>query len=133
MNFFLFKSSYNIISLFIILCFFLMITNGNTLYGVLTARVSLMLGEMAYSLYLLHGMVLFICFKFILDFNRASHLSTIEHWGVISLCSIILVLISFLTYSLIEKPAMKKVSYFSDLVRRFLKSNGKIQSKPSEL
>ncbi|GAC1373237.1 MAG: hypothetical protein NVS3B3_07640 [Aquirhabdus sp.] len=92
-----------------------------------------MLGEMAYSLYLLHGIVLFICFKFILGFNRASHLSTVEHWGVILLCSIVLVIFSFMTYRLIEKPAMKKVSYFSDLVRTFFKSKGEIQSKSSEL
>lgn len=133
LSFFLFKSSYNIISLLILLCFFLLITNGSTLFGLLTARVSFILGEMAYSLYLLHGIVLFICFKIILGFNNASQLSTIEHWGVISLCSIVLIVFSFLTYSLIEKPAMKKVSYFSDLVRKNLKSNGKVQSKPSDL
>ncbi|WP_410209114.1 acyltransferase family protein [Aquirhabdus sp.] len=110
------KQNINII-LIILFIFFLAITNGNSLFGILTHKLSIFLGEMSYSLYLLHGIIFFIVFKFLLGFRYASSFPPIMYWGVVSICALILVVCSFVTYTWIEAPAMQRVKYFSNLLR----------------
>lgn len=47
--------------------FFVFIVFGNNLFGVLDHRSSKILGEISYSIYLLHGIVIFTIFFFIID------------------------------------------------------------------
>ncbi|AXI02857.1 acyltransferase family protein [Aquirhabdus parva] len=127
-TFFLFtQQDINILSIALFV-FFVAITNGNTLFGILTHKLSIFLGEMSYSLYLLHGIIFFILFKLLLGFEYASAFSPIEHWGVVSICAFILVVCSFFTYTWIEAPAMQRVKYFSNLLRSriSLKSDKKL-------
>jgi peptidoglycan/LPS O-acetylase OafA/YrhL len=115
--FFLISTAYSKITLLISLIFFLAITNGNTLFGILTSKISMLLGEMGYSLYLLHGLILFITFKFLLGSEFASSFSPLGHWLVLSVCASVLVVCAYTTYRLIEFPAMQKVSYLHNLLR----------------
>jgi len=81
---------------------------GNTLFGLLNWRVSRILGEMGYSVYLLHGMVLFVAFRWIAGDN-ARTLSVAEHWGVVFACAPVLVALCYATFNLVEWPAMSSV------------------------
>ncbi|MGS0753268.1 acyltransferase family protein [Roseateles sp. GG27B] len=54
---------------------FALIAGGNTLFGLLACGVSRLLGEMAYSLYLLHGLLLFTTMRFALGLDFARTLS----------------------------------------------------------
>lgn len=84
---------------------FVMISNGNSLLGVLTATPSLVLGEISYSIYLLHGLVLYIAFTLfelvnVAQLNEASFLL----WAPAT--AAVIVAVCYLSYALIEKPAM---------------------------
>jgi peptidoglycan/LPS O-acetylase OafA/YrhL len=61
---------------------------------------------MAYSIYLLHGMILFVTFRFVIGYDAAAALSPVMHWCIVLSCVPIVILISFLTYRLIERPGM---------------------------
>jgi len=87
---------------------FLVIACGNSLYGILEWRASVTLGEMAYSLYLLHGLVLFVTYRLILA-EWAATFSPLEHWAIVLVLVPVLILGCFTTYRLIEKPAMDAV------------------------
>lgn len=39
--------------------FFILISNGNTIFGILSSKIFIMLGKISYSIYLVHGLVLF--------------------------------------------------------------------------
>jgi len=87
---------------------FITIAAGNDIFGLLSHRLTRYLGMISYSLYLLHGLVLFSCFYFVLGFKRAKALSPLEHWLIIGGCSVLLILLCSLTYVYIERPAQRK-------------------------
>jgi peptidoglycan/LPS O-acetylase OafA/YrhL len=84
--------------------FFTVIASGNTLFGFLKMQSGLWLGEISYSIYLIHAIVLWVVME-----NALPHLSAFQlttKWFVISAVGItpILVLISSASYLLIERP-----------------------------
>jgi peptidoglycan/LPS O-acetylase OafA/YrhL len=84
--------------------FFIVIASGNTFFGILSHNFSRRLGQITYSIYLIHGIVLFLVFNYLVGYERASKLTEIEHWGLISLCIFPIILISQLTFKYIELP-----------------------------
>ena len=88
---------------------FAIIACGNSLCGVLGASVSRLLGEMAYSLYLLHGLLLYLSFGILGALMPIDRWSPLQHWLCISMLTPLLVGLSFLSFRYIEKPALQKV------------------------
>ena len=104
-----FKTTTNY-ALCLVIVAFSIIASGNTLFGLFSSRISRMLGEMSYSIYLFQGFILFIAFKFIVGFDRAKSMTPLQHWLVISLCACVLIPVSFLLTRFIEAPPMRTVS-----------------------
>jgi peptidoglycan/LPS O-acetylase OafA/YrhL len=94
---------------FVSLCLvFIMIACGNELFGLLTHRLTRYLGMVSYSLYLLHGPVLFVAFRFVIGLDKAKNLSPEGHWLVVGSCAVLLMGLCSLTYFYIEKAAQRK-------------------------
>lgn len=85
---------------------FAIIAGGNTLFGLLQLPVSRMLGEISYSIYLLHGMLLYVTFELVLGRVWVSSLSPLQFWGVLLALVPLLVLLCYLTFRLVEMPPM---------------------------
>ena len=62
------------------------------------------LGQITYSIYLTHGIVLFVVFRYLIGFKLVAKLTEIEYWGVIALCIFPIIFISQLTFKHIERP-----------------------------
>lgn len=118
---FAYSSPYSLIPLILLSIAFLIIASGNSVGGIFTYDVSRMLGEMAYSIYLLHGIFLFVTFQFILGFSFAKSLSVIEYWGVIFLIIPVLISSSYVTFYFIEQVGMKQTSRITNIL--FNKNN----------
>ncbi|MDB5851613.1 MAG: Acyltransferase 3, partial [Rhodoferax sp.] len=101
---FKFPDAYKPIPILLIGLIFLLITAGNSLFGILTSRLSRIFGEMAYSIYLIHGLLLFIAFG-VMDIPSA-HQDVLTHWQVVWCISPFLIGVSYLTHAWIEKPPM---------------------------
>lgn len=87
---------------------FVLIACGNDLFGILTNKLSRLLGEMSYSVYLLHGMVLFVTFNFIIGISAAKNLTAGQFWlTIFSLCPVLIV-VCHTTYRTIEHPFILK-------------------------
>lgn len=116
----LFPTAYTAPAMLLLAGSFLIIACGNSLYGILEWPASIALGEMAYSLYLLHSLVLFVTYRLLLV-ESAATCSPLEHW-VIVLCQVpVLILICFATFRLVEKPGMDAVPrWHAWLVARLL-------------
>jgi peptidoglycan/LPS O-acetylase OafA/YrhL len=95
---------YEIPSLICISLAFAIIACGNSLFGILTHNTSRLLGQISYSIYLLHGMLLFLTFRFVIGFPAASNFSPVLHWSIIASCGILLVIVSSFTYRYVELP-----------------------------
>jgi peptidoglycan/LPS O-acetylase OafA/YrhL len=101
-----FKRAFALGPLLLLTIFFTIVASGNLLFGSLKSRSIRWLGEISYSTYLLHGFVLWIVVQ---QIPPLLHLDAREAWiylPLMALCSCLLIVISSLTYLLIEKPGI---------------------------
>src|SRR5579863_9405797 len=89
---------------------FIGIACGNTLFGILSRKISRQLGQVSYSIFMLHGIFLFVTFNFVIGIPQARVLSPVLHWGIIALIAVVLVISSVLSYTYIELPFMNAAS-----------------------
>ena len=87
----------------IIGAFFMLVALGNDLFGLLKLKGSLLLGEISYSIYLLHGIVLYVVFT-VFPVIDVSGMTYGQFSWLLPVVAVIAVLVSAATYLLIEKP-----------------------------
>lgn len=124
----LFRSFDEPISFFLVTLGFIGIACGNSVFGILTHPLSRTLGQISYSIYLLHGIVLFVTFNWLLGFQGAGQLSPLGHWGVIAACAVGVVTICSLTYRFIERPGMDAVPAATRKLKRQVLSPGVLKN-----
>jgi peptidoglycan/LPS O-acetylase OafA/YrhL len=86
---------------------FVLIAAGNDVFGMLSRASSRVLGELAYSIYLLHGIVLFLAFQLLLGTKAGRALSPEAHWLLVLAMTVVLILICHATFRWIETPGMR--------------------------
>ena len=101
--FLLFKP-FTLIGLALLTVFFVTISSGNTFFGLLETPFSLWLGEISYSIYLWHGIILWFAMLNVLPRFKAFHLTTAWFVAGAFCLTPIVVLLSCATHLLIEKP-----------------------------
>ena len=92
---------------FLITVIFVLVASGNTMFGILKNSTLKLLGEISYSTYLLHGILLFSLFYLGIGFEKAKTFTPIEFSAIIFLLTPVVVLASFVGYRYIEKPFME--------------------------
>ena len=91
-----------------IIIVFTYIALGNSLFGLLKNSTLKLLGEISYSTYLLHGIILFSVLYLGIGIEKAKQFSPMEYCIIIFIIAPIVVIISFGGYKLIEKPFMDR-------------------------
>jgi peptidoglycan/LPS O-acetylase OafA/YrhL len=103
---------------------FMLIACGNSLFGLLLHPASRLLGEMAYSIYLLHGLLLFTLFHFVLGADRpGAALPPAAHWAWVLALAPCVVLVSHASFRCIEAPAMRATAAVTRALRRRLQKS----------
>lgn len=101
-----FNSGKKIIPVIVSTFLLLLIAHGNSFFGILTTTFSRKFGQITYSFYLIHGLVLFVLFRFVIGYKIVAQLSELNYWGCIALSLIPIIFISQLTFKYIELPFM---------------------------
>jgi peptidoglycan/LPS O-acetylase OafA/YrhL len=104
----LFPSAYAFAPFVLLAVFFCIVAAGNDLLGLLTRPAARKLGEMAYSIYMLHGLILYATFNLIVGATRSRALSPLGHWAIVIAVIPALLLICHTTFRFIEYPPMRK-------------------------
>lgn len=86
---------------------FAFVSAGNTMFGLLSSPTSRLLGEVTCSMYLIHGLVLTLVFRFTVGMEQAAQWSVFHHWLVIVGLSAPLVLLSYAGFRLVELPGQR--------------------------
>lgn len=120
-----YPSAFEAVPLLLLSVAFVLIACGNNMYGVLVSPISRTLGEMAYSIYLLHGITLFIFFNFILGITASRELTPLAHWLLVAGITPVLLSLCFLTFRYIESPAMRSTT----TITAWLRSRATLRSK----
>jgi peptidoglycan/LPS O-acetylase OafA/YrhL len=102
--FVLFKDVYGIKAGALMMLFFFPIASGNPSFNFLKKPAFLLLGEISYSIYLLHGFLLYIMFWGCFPRFMTHSLSPFALWAAMAATAVLLVLVAYLTFSLIESP-----------------------------
>lgn len=95
---------------------FIAIACGNTLFGMLTNYISLILGQISYGIYLIHPVLLFIVYYMSPQIRQVASHSQLSFWIVTSSVGIVLMLICSLAYRFIEKPCIAVGSKISNRI-----------------
>lgn len=101
-----------------------LIASGCDLFGLLRLRVSQQLGDLAYSIYLLHGLLLFISLTFVLGRAQAGAYTPQAHWLWLSALAPTVVTIAWLAFHTVERPAMRATDAWAARVRRLFTRMG---------
>jgi peptidoglycan/LPS O-acetylase OafA/YrhL len=95
------------VPLICVIIVFIAIACGNTLFGILTSGISRKFGQISYSIFVLHGLLLFITFQFLIGPAKAIKISALEYWCIIAVIGVVVVCLSVLSYTYIELPMIK--------------------------
>lgn len=99
---------------------FALIANGATLWGLLSSRMARTLGEVTYSIYLLHGPLLFLVLRFVLGFDEVVQLKPLAYWGVMGVLTPVLLVLATLSHQWLEMPCMRQTATWTDRLRKQL-------------
>ena len=100
-----FPNSFAFIPFIVLAVFFAPAVAGNSYFGLLSTRASMVLGEASYGIYLLHGIVLYIA---LVDAEPLmSAYGPVLFWAGLPLLVVIVVLAAIAAHELIEKPAIR--------------------------
>lgn len=108
-----FPTAYQILPIALLTVAFSMIVAGNTLFGILEWAPSRYIGQLTYSIYLLHGILLFWIFRFVIGFSKAASYSLFEHWFLMWSCIPMVLLVCAATFKWIEMPGMQSGPHLS--------------------
>lgn len=108
------------VQLILLTVFFTLIASGTNLFGILSNSTSRLLGEFAYGIYLIHGLMLFIVFNKKTGLSSADLLTPMQHWLITIALTPAIILISFLSYKFIELPAMQQSEKLTKSIRSIL-------------
>lgn len=114
------QTSYVVGSVFLISIAFHVFASGNSLKGILNTRTFQVFGLCTYSLYLFHGLLLYVAFLTLSEFYPAFFSNDLIYWVVVMLLTPVLIGVSLFLYLTIEHPPMQRVLQVSAAIERFL-------------
>lgn len=112
-----FDSAYALWPLACLTLVFSLIANGAGCWGFLTTVLARAFGEITYSIYLLHGPLLFVFFKFGIGLNNAAQLPPATYWLTVATLVPVLLLVSVFSFRWIEQPCMRNVPIWTKWLR----------------
>lgn len=113
-----YSDTYRKIPLILLSISFICIACGNDMFGILKNRISIILGQISYSIYLIHPILLFITFHFIIKIDDAKILTPIQYSVIILVLVPILIIISFFSYKFLEAPGMNSKKKIVDWIKK---------------
>lgn len=106
-NVYTFSDPDHAIALAIDVLIFLLICSGNTIFGFLTTKTAMVLGQLSYSIYLIHGVILYGLFTYVFDKKWLVSLEFNEYLLLGIGIAPLVIMSSFITHKYIELPFMR--------------------------
>ncbi|MEZ0148588.1 MAG: acyltransferase family protein [Candidatus Reddybacter sp.] len=127
-----YSNTFDIWHVFAMSAFFFLVSQGNDLFGLFRQRPSVLLGEVSYSIYLLHGLILYLLFS---QFS----IVLLDQWSLntymllMPFVSVLVVVVSVIAYLSIEKPGMNVGRHYPFSKRLELLMSGRVGKNKQKL
>ena len=118
-----FDTAYSPTPLLLLALAFGLMANGAGLWGLLNTKLSRTLGEMTYSIYLLHGPLLFLAFRFVLNFDWVRQLDPVAYWAVVGALTPWLLTVAVISHRHLELPWMNKATKWTVQLRKLTRKD----------
>lgn len=118
-----FSSGYEFFSILLIGIFFALISSGTSIFGILTNPLSRLFGEFSYGMYLLHGIIIFVVFDFVITPDVLREFNGNEYSLVVLSITPVIVFFGFISFKYIESPFMRLTSLATTRLRSILSMN----------
>ena len=105
---------------------FFIVAAGNSLFGILSNRSARLLGEVSYSVYLLHAIFLFALVNWGIGLQRLASMSSPLYWSLIVGVTPALIALCMITFVWIEKPGIESTARISGSLRRLFERRAAI-------
>jgi peptidoglycan/LPS O-acetylase OafA/YrhL len=105
-----FDTAYAVLPTVLLGTAFCLIANGANVWGLLSTPLTRAFGEITYSIYLLHGPLLFIVFRFVIGLDEAATFSPVVHWSSLAILIPVLLGLSLASFRLLELPIIRRGS-----------------------
>jgi peptidoglycan/LPS O-acetylase OafA/YrhL len=89
--------------------FFVCVCYGNSIFGLLSNGPARLLGAASYSTYLLHVFALYFMVLGVSLFAQVGSLTAYSYWPIVFLLTVLLIVVSVMTFRFIEQPWMNKL------------------------
>jgi peptidoglycan/LPS O-acetylase OafA/YrhL len=122
-----FHGSYGIIQYIFLSIFFVTVVSGNSYFGFLIHRSSVTLGEISYSIYLLHPFVLYFVMTSSFGIKLAGESAT-SLWLCSPVVVVLVLLLSLLSHKFIETPGINFGKRFSQILETRRRNNALVQT-----
>ena len=87
---------------------FFAVVSGNKFWGILTSRPVRCLGQISYSVYILHGLILFTLTSFLNRYQPIAGMKIMHYWAAILFMSLLTIFVCTLSYWWIERPFLQR-------------------------
>ncbi len=112
----LFKvGSYSAAEFFLLGVVFVFVVAGNDFFGLLSSKAAFHLGTVSYSLYITHGIVLFVLSHLMNRWVPIRSLSPLQYWALIGIVGVAAVCSATLLYWTVERRFMKRSAALSTM------------------
>lgn len=101
-----FSSSLQVIPCVSLIFAFCIIAGGADIFGLLSLPTSHRFGELAYGIYLIHGIVLFTSISFLVGRDTTASMSAPIFWMFVACLALVTLALAGLAYHYIEKPGI---------------------------
>lgn len=123
MSYYCYYSVYSIIPYTCMSITFIAIVCGNSFLGLLTSNAARLIGQISYSIYLLHGFLLYTIFNLLLKRKLTAGITEINFWMITMVITILLIFTCSLTYKYIEEPFINSTGAISEKLKSYFKKN----------
>jgi peptidoglycan/LPS O-acetylase OafA/YrhL len=103
-----FDTAYAVLPTVLLGSAFCLISNGANVWGLLSSPLTRAFGEITYSIYLLHGPLLFIVFRLAIGLDEAASFSPAIYWGYVVALIPFLLGVSLASFKLFELPIISR-------------------------
>lgn len=110
---------------------FFIVAAGNSLFGILSNRSARLLGEVSYSVYLLHAIVLFALVHWGIGVQRLAGMAGPIYWTLIVVVTPVLIALCMFTFVQVERPGIESVERIYGSIRRVLEPRSAIKRNDS--
>jgi peptidoglycan/LPS O-acetylase OafA/YrhL len=101
-----FSSALKIIPCIALIIAFCMIAGGADIFGLLSLQTSHRFGELAYGIYLIHGIVLFTAINLLVGREVTASMSVPIYWSFVGLLALVTLAVAGMAYHYVERPGI---------------------------